>query len=279
MAAAPAGTAMAGAALLLAALERLAPLRRRVESQARRIPRNAALGGLWLAVVIALQPLVLVPVARWAQAHEFGLLRLADGPGWLEAAAAVALLDYTLWHWHRWNHRVPWLWRFHLVHHVDRDLDASTALRFHFGEMALSMPYRAAQVALVGAEASAVSLWTSLLFVSVLFHHSNLRLPMWLERALVPLVVTPRMHGIHHSQRHDEVDTNFASLLTLWDYLHRTIRLDVPQQSVVIGVPAYPEPAGLLRLLALPFQPQGEYWPGQPPAPPRTEKGAARLAP
>jgi sterol desaturase/sphingolipid hydroxylase (fatty acid hydroxylase superfamily) len=258
-----------GAGLLaLVALERLRPLRRWTERGPARLVRNAGVGAVSTAAVVLLQPLLLLPATAWAQAHGVGLLRAVSLPGWLETTAAVLLLDYTLWHWHRWNHRVGILWRFHLVHHVDRDLDASTALRFHFGEMALSVPYRAAQVALIGADAFAVELWTAALFVSVLFHHSNLRLPPRLDRALTRLLVTPRMHGIHHSEVRREMDSNFSSLLTLWDRLHRTLLLEVPSERVVIGVPGYRDPRwlGLRALLLLPFRRQPESFPG--PSPP-----------
>ena len=109
-------------------------------------------------------------------------------------------MDYTLYVWHILTHRVPLLWRFHAVHHVDLDLDASTALRFHFGELAVSVPYRAAQIALLGVDAEALSYWQMFLSLSVLFHHSNVRLPREFESVLSWFVVTPRMHGIHHSK-------------------------------------------------------------------------------
>jgi sterol desaturase/sphingolipid hydroxylase (fatty acid hydroxylase superfamily) len=256
---------VAGAFLTLSLLERLWPLRPRTEGGVPHAARNLLLGAVAALVATALQGVLLAPVARAVEQHRLGLLPVLGLPPWASAAAAVLLLDYTLWHWHRWNHRVRWLWRFHNVHHVDRDLDASTALRFHFGEMALSVPYRAGQVALIGADALAVSLWTGLLFVSILFHHANLRLPERVERVLVRAVVTPRMHGIHHSERRGEVHTNFASLFTLWDALHRTLLLDVPQETVVIGVPGYRDRRLLAvpSLLALPFRAQRDYWPGQ----------------
>jgi sterol desaturase/sphingolipid hydroxylase (fatty acid hydroxylase superfamily) len=248
--------ATATAFILLAGLERLWPLRPRTEAAVPRLLRNLALGGVSAAVVVALQALMLRPLGAWLEARHLGLLPLLRLPRALEVAAGVLLLDYTLWHWHRWNHRLGFLWRFHLVHHADRDLDASTGLRFHFGEMALSVVYRAGQIALVGADVLMIDLWTALLFVSILFHHSNLRLPPALERSLVRLLVTPRMHGIHHSERHEEMDTNFSSLLSVWDVLHRTLRLDVPQARVTIGVPGYRDaPAlGLLTQLRTPFR-------------------------
>ena len=144
------------------------PLRRRVEARVRRVARNLGTAGLSALAVLVLQPLVLVPAASAVVSHRVGLLALLDLPRPLAVALGVVLLDATLWIWHWLNHRVPLLWRFHLVHHVDLDLDVSTGLRFHFGEMALSVVYRAAQVALLGADPLAVSLWQLLLIPAVL---------------------------------------------------------------------------------------------------------------
>ncbi|HET7410045.1 MAG TPA: sterol desaturase family protein, partial [Paracoccaceae bacterium] len=169
----------------------------------------------------------------------------------------ILLMDYTLYHWHVLTHRVPLLWRFHLVHHADLDLSATTALRFHFGEMALSVPYRAAQVFLIGTSHRALKTWQNLTIASIVFHHSNVRLPVWLERALVGAVVSPRMHGIHHSVVDEERDSNWSSGLTVWDMLHGTLKLDVPQDAIVVGVPGYLDEGRLTlpRLVALPFRP------------------------
>ena len=149
--------------------------------------------------------------------------------------AAILLLDYTLWWWHRWNHVWPPLWKFHFVHHADLDLDVSTALRFHFGEMALAAFFRAAQIRILGVDPKALFWWQRILLVSILFHHSNLRLPADADRRLVQFIVTPRMHGIHHSEIESETNSNWASLFTCWDVLHRTFIYDVPQP--VIGAP------------------------------------------
>jgi sterol desaturase/sphingolipid hydroxylase (fatty acid hydroxylase superfamily) len=251
-----------GAYLLFLVLERLWPLRRQVASKLRRNLRNLAVGGLSAAVIAVLQAPFLVPLAAWAEQRHLGLLNLVAWPPALETALGVLLLDYTLWHWHRWSHLVPLLWRFHLVHHADRDLDASTALRFHFGEMALSVPYRMAQVVLIGGGVRPVALWHLALFVSILFHHSNTRLPERLERRLVRLLVTPRMHGIHHSDRREQANSNWSSLLSAWDSLHGTLVLDVPQDEVTIGVPAYRDERDVTigKLLALPFRRRLEDW-------------------
>ena len=240
-------------AMLILELRR--PLRRQVESKARRIVRNLTTGVIALAVSMLLQIPLLVPLSHWAMAKRVGLLTLVAMPATLRTAIAIVLLDYTLWFWHYANHRVPFLWRFHLVHHVDRDMDASTALRFHFGEQALSILYRCVQIVVIGATPFAVWMWQAILFASILFHHSNVELPIAWERRLVRLVVTPRMHGIHHSDRLNETNSNWSSLLSWWDYLHRTIILGVPQNSVTIGVPAYRNPSDVTigRILLLPF--------------------------
>lgn len=236
-------------------LELWRPLRREVEPKLRRIVRNLTTGATALAVSMLLQAPLLVPVSRWAIARRAGLLNVIAMPATLQTVLAIVLLDYTLWFWHYANHRLPFLWRFHLVHHVDRDMDASTALRFHFGEQALSVLYRCLQVVVIGATPFAVWTWQAILFASILFHHSNVELPIAWERRLVRVFVTPRMHGIHHSDRLNETNSNWSSLLSWWDYLHRTIILGVPQNSVTIGVPAYGNPSDVTigRILLLPF--------------------------
>jgi sterol desaturase/sphingolipid hydroxylase (fatty acid hydroxylase superfamily) len=248
----------------MAAVETARPLRRRLEPRFRRTVRNFATGALSLAIVTLLQAPILMPLVNWTERSGVGLLNLVRLPAAVEIALAVVLLDYTLWHWHRLNHVAPFFWRFHLVHHVDRDMDASTALRFHFGEHALSIAWRVLQVIVIGPSPAAIWIFHALLVASILFHHSNTRLPLGLERVLVRLIVTPRMHGIHHSDWRNETNSNWSSLFTGWDYLHKTIRLSVPQETVVVGVPAYraPEDVTIGRILSMPFRRQRSDWIG-----------------
>jgi sterol desaturase/sphingolipid hydroxylase (fatty acid hydroxylase superfamily) len=172
------------------------------------------------------------------------------------------LLDYTLYVWHVLTHRVPWLWRMHVVHHADLDLDVSTAVRFHCAEMIVSVAWRAGQVVLIGVSPLALSVWQTLVLLSVLFHHSNVRLPIATERWLNRFIVTPRMHGIHHSVIEDETNSNWSSGLTIWDRLHGTLRLGVPQENILIGVPAYrrPDEVTLGKLVTMPFVTQRPTW-------------------
>jgi sterol desaturase/sphingolipid hydroxylase (fatty acid hydroxylase superfamily) len=171
-------------------------------------------------------------------------------------------MDYTLYIWHVLMHRVPFLWRFHLPHHVDLDLDASTAVRFHAGELAIATGWRALQVTLIGVSPLSLSVWQTFVLLSVLFHHSNVRLPIQFEEKLVRIFVTPRMHGIHHSTIEEETNSNWSSGLTVWDWLHGTLRLNVPQDQITIGVPAYqnPDEVKLRQILEMPFAEQRQTW-------------------
>jgi sterol desaturase/sphingolipid hydroxylase (fatty acid hydroxylase superfamily) len=218
-------------------LEIRRPLRRQTQSKLRRDGRNllmAAMAGTAVAVFEA--PLVR-RLSQMVHQRGWGFIKLAGLPGWAEVASAVVLLDYTLYIWHVLTHKVPLLARFHRVHHSDLDMDASTAVRFHFGEMILSIPWRAAQVVVIGAAPLSLSLWQALTTAAILFHHSNARLPYEVERWLCRVIVTPRMHGIHHSIIMEETDANWSTIFSFPDFLHRTIRLNVPQDKLVIGLP------------------------------------------
>ena len=234
----------------------------RKEPKLRRNLRNLAVAGLSAATLQLLEKPVVEPLSRLVERRRWGLLKQVPLPSLAETALAILLMDYTLYLWHVATHRSEALWRFHKVHHVDLDMDASTALRFHFAEMAISAPYRAAQVALIGVAPRPLSIWQTLLFVSILFHHSDLRLPPGIERRLVKLVVTPRMHGIHHSIIEAETNSNCSSGFTFWDWLHGTLRLDLLDEKIEVGVPAYRDPADVIlpRLVEMPFTDTRPSW-------------------
>lgn len=257
-----AGGLILGSFATLVWLERRRPLRRETESKPTRTVRNLAVAALGAVTVQLAEQPVVRPVATWVERRRVGLLQRAELPRWLETVLAALLLDYTLFVWHILVHRVPWLWRFHQVHHADLDLDASTALRFHFGELAISVPWRVAQIVVLGVPPFALSVWQTALLVSILFHHSNVELPARAERRLGRILVTPRMHGIHHSIVPEEAGSNWSSGLSLWDRLHRTLRLNVPQEAVTIGVPAYRDARELVlpRILGMPFREQRASW-------------------
>jgi sterol desaturase/sphingolipid hydroxylase (fatty acid hydroxylase superfamily) len=251
-----------GAYVTLLWWERRRPLRRQVEPKLRRNARNMTVAGLGAVVTQLAAAPILQPLASFVERRRWGLVPRLGLPRRLETVAALVLLDYTLYVWHVLAHKVPFLWRFHRVHHVDLDLDASTGIRFHFGELTMSVGWNALEVLLLGISPRVLSFRQTALVVSVLFHHSDVRLPLRVERWLSRLLVTPRMHGIHHSIVQEETDSNWSSGLTVWDRLHGTLRLDVPQEEITIGVPAFrePEQVTLPKLLALPFRDSGPDW-------------------
>lgn len=260
------GLLVVGTAATLLWLELRRPLRKTRESKVQRNLRNLAISGLSSAAIRLTEKPVTDVLTRSVAQHRLGLLKTVRLPPALELGLSVVLLDYTLYLWHYLTHRIPFLWRFHLAHHVDLDLDASTALRFHFVEMMLSVPWRAAQVRLLGISPLGLALWQSATLVAIMFHHSNVRLPITFERRLNHLFVTPRMHGIHHSIVKEETGSNWGTIASWPDRLHGTIRLNVPQQEITIGVSAYQEPAELTlgRILKLPLTAKRPSWQNSP---------------
>jgi sterol desaturase/sphingolipid hydroxylase (fatty acid hydroxylase superfamily) len=167
--------------------------------------------------------LIAIPMAAiWSATHSFGLFHRIDLPWWVEAAALFVLLDFAVWLQHLALHKVPLLWRMHKVHHADRDLDVTTALRFHPFELIVSTLYKSAWVALLGAPLAVALAFEAWLNANALFNHGNLRLPGWLDRAVRPFLVTPDMHLVHHSTLTGEQQRNYGFALTVWDRLFGT---------------------------------------------------------
>ena len=245
------------------------PLRRQHFSVLHRLVRN---------FVLSIPGLAMLPipfaVAMQAQNRHIGLLNWVALPGWAAGIATFLLMDYAYWWWHWANHMVPLFWRFHNVHHTDLDLDVSTAARFHFGEMLFSVAFLSLAVVLFGIAPMMLLVFFITFETATLFHHSNWRLPIGLERILNLIIVTPRMHGIHHSIVQRETNSNWGTIFCWWDKLHRTLRRDVPQDAVTIGVAAYREEHELTlgKLFALPFR---EQRPWRLPSGERPERAAA----
>ena len=247
---------MGGTAIMLFALETRQALRApRRERRALHTGRNLAIAALAALTMTIVETPLLRRVAFHVEANQWGIAPLLTSSPGLRVLIAVLLLDYGLYGWHVLNHRVPFLWRFHLVHHIDLDLDASTAIRFHFGEMLLSVPWRLAQACVAGSGPLAVSVWQTLLFMSILFHHSNVRLPIRTERWVRLLIATPRLHGIHHRPESTCLNSNWTSGLSIWDLLHGSHCWREDLQPAT-GVPGFLKPPDvtLRRALVLPFE-------------------------
>lgn len=223
--------------MLLLFLERRRPLRSRTESQASRLAINVG-SGLVAATSVALTESPLVRrLAQQVESRGRGLVPRLKLPQPAADLLTLVFMDYTLYLWHIMLHKIPVLWKWHRFHHVDADLDVSTALRFHAAELLWSMPWRAAQVVLIGVSPRLLSFWGKLTLAEVMFHHSNVCLTPAVDRLVRIVVVTPAMHGEHHSVAVDQGQVNLSSGLSVWDRLHGTWREPVQPQKVTIGLP------------------------------------------
>jgi sterol desaturase/sphingolipid hydroxylase (fatty acid hydroxylase superfamily) len=214
----------------------------------RRLARN---GALYL-LNVGISPLLVLPLAAWAAAHAIPW-RPVWWTGWPALLADIVVLDLLIYWWHRANHVVPFLWRFHGVHHLDRFLDTTSAVRFHFGEVLLSALARSVVIVLLDVPLVSVLAFETVVLLAAIFHHSNVRLPPRFEAALARLLVTPSIHWVHHHRRQADTDSNYATILSLWDALFASRSPMRRAPDMPIGVEGREE-RPLLSLLAAPFR-------------------------
>lgn len=188
--------------------------------------------------------------------RSYGLSKILPVSSGLRFLVTFLTLDYGNYWWHVVNHKIPFLWRFHVVHHTDLDLDTLTAFRFHFGEMVGSVFSRGLFVLLSGATAKQVLIYEGLFEAATQFHHSNWKLPNNIDHQLNKVMVTPQMHGIHHSVNRDETDSNYSVILSIWDRIHQTFKTNANGKKIIIGVPEHRDAALMTPwyLLSFPFK-------------------------
>ena len=230
----------AGVVVLMATWELLAPRRRHavVGSRRHRWPANFGVTFLNGALLKLLIPLGALGVAVVAETRHWGLFNQLAVPLWLAVLLSVLLLDLLIYAQHVVFHFVPLFWRFHRMHHADRDLDVSSGGRFHTLEILLSAVIKMAAVVALGAPALAVLIFEVLLNATAMFNHSNVYLPPAADRWLRHFVVTPDMHRVHHSVERAETNSNFGFNLPWWDRLFGTYRAQPRRghQDMVIGL-------------------------------------------
>ena len=255
------GPVLVALVVVLLLLQWRFPLRQQHFTLLRRLIRNYVLSIPGFVIVrLAMLP-VPFAVALWAQHHHIGLLNWCVFHGWIAAVAGFILLDYAYWWWHWANHMLPFFWRFHNVHHTDLDMDVTTAARFHFGEIFFSVGFLSLVLLVFGIAPLTFIVFFVVFEAAVAFHHSNWRLPIRIERILNWVIVTPRMHGIHHSIVQRETNSNWGTIFCWWDKFHGTLRRDIPQDAITIGVAAFRDERELTlgKLLTLPFGRQREW--------------------
>jgi sterol desaturase/sphingolipid hydroxylase (fatty acid hydroxylase superfamily) len=251
--------------LAMAAIELLLPRRKLSMSKGRRWLTNLGIAAVD-TLMLRLMTMVAVPIAAvaaafYAERHGLGLLNNVSWPGWVKLIVALLVLDFAIWFQHLVSHKVPIFWRLHQVHHADRDIDVTTAVRFHPVEIALSMLWKIVVVLPLGASPFAVFLFEVILNACATFNHANIALPTWLDRFVRIFIVTPDMHRVHHSVLRTEHDRNYGFNLSLWDRLFRTYLAEpsAGQQGMTIGLNPYQSeaPTRFGWSLWLPFGPQG----------------------
>ena len=216
----------------------------------QRLLRNA---GLWLGNTL-LSRFIILPVTLLAASYSLGW-RPEEWQGGWSLVVDILILDLLIYWWHRANHEFPFLWRFHQVHHLDRRLDSTSAVRFHFGEVLLSAAFRCIVVVLLDIPFAAIILHETVVLIAAIFQHSNVRLPKGLERALGWVIITPGIHWIHHHAVRHDTDSNYGTLLSLWDRLFGSLSPTQRHPEMPIGV-EYDKERSLGELLLLPFGPQ-----------------------
>jgi len=248
--------AFAGALAIALGLQRFSPHARLRGSWAV----NGALGLLGTIVVGALCGACAFSAARWAAARQVGLFHWTGATAWVAIPATVLALDLVSYGWHRANHRVPVLWRFHQVHHSDPTFTVSTGLRFHPGELVLSLPVRIATVVALGASAAGVLVFEALFSVANLVEHGDIGLPRKIEQGLGRILVTPALHRRHHTKLGGARDTNYGTIFSAWDRAFASYTPNDSTNAVETGLPGLDRvPLGVALLL--PLRRTAVYWP------------------
>ena len=243
---------------LMAIWEVAAPRRALTISKTVRWANNLGLVFLNSFILRLMFPAAAVGMAAFADEQGWGVFNYYDVPPVIAVVAAVVVMDFVIYLQHVMVHAVPALWRLHRVHHADLDFDVTTGARFHPIEIILSMLIKFATIAVLGPPVVAVVIFEVVLNATAMFNHSNVRLPIGLDRVVRWIVVTPDMHRVHHSVEDDEANSNFGFNLPWWGRLFGTYK-DQPRsghENMSIGIHTYRDPklVSLLHgMLWLPF--------------------------
>jgi sterol desaturase/sphingolipid hydroxylase (fatty acid hydroxylase superfamily) len=205
------------------------------ESRWRHAGRNIAIAVFNTVILGLVFGSVTMMVTGWTEENQFGLLNNLGLAGAFRFGFALVLLDAWMYVWHRANHTIPFLWRFHRMHHSDPNMDVTTATRFHLGEHVGSAVLRLGLIPLLGFEVWNVVVYDTLVIAITQFHHADISLGGW-DRWLRWLIVTPDMHKIHHSDWREETDSNYSTVLSVWDRLARSFRMRSDPKTLVFGL-------------------------------------------
>jgi sterol desaturase/sphingolipid hydroxylase (fatty acid hydroxylase superfamily) len=244
-------TAILGSLFIFGFLENLFPFFHYKLGFFNRISTNFSLG-LLNAIATSLTTTLLLTWV-WTQTAGIGLLKVSIQQPLAVGILSFLLLDLYMYAWHRLMHTLSIAWRFHRVHHTERNMNISTAYRFHAVEVLCSQLPKIFLIGLLGITPQILFVYELIFTVSLVFHHSNWALPLNVDRFLTNFIVTPNYHRIHHSQIVKETNSNYASLLSIWDKLFHSFRDHSYPQAIKIGLQEVPKDLNLATLLKLPF--------------------------
>jgi sterol desaturase/sphingolipid hydroxylase (fatty acid hydroxylase superfamily) len=211
------------------------------EGRWRHAGRNLALALANTLVLGLVFGSATLAVVGWTERNQYGLLNALALGGPTRFVLALVLLDGWMYLWHRANHMVPLLWRFHRMHHGDPDMDVTTATRFHLGEHVGSAVLRVGLIPLLGFEVWNLVAYETLVVAVTQFHHADISVGRW-DRWVRLLIVTPHMHKVHHSDRREETDSNYSTVLSVWDRLAGTFRMRSDPKTLVLGLVEFTDP-------------------------------------
>lgn len=234
--------------------ESMSPFFERQQGRWRHAGRNLFVALLNTVAIALLFGAATIGVAMWAESHRIGWLHRWEWPPVAKLIVAVLLLDGWLYLWHRANHAIPFLWRFHRMHHADREMDVTTALRFHLGELTLSAVMRLGLILLLGLTPGQMLVHETLVVVATQFHHANISVG-GCDRWLRLCVVTPFLHKVHHSREPLETNSNYATVFSWWDRLGGTFRLRDNFASMEYGLDEFTAPRweSMVGMLSIPL--------------------------
>ena len=219
--------------------------------------RNLSLAALNSAISVIIYIVLLSHVCSWTLENNIGLLNYLSLSSISAFIIAFILIDAWQYLWHRLNHTVKLLWRFHQVHHADKDMDASTGLRFHTIEIIYSNAIRMLIIPILGLQLEHLIVYEAILLPIIFFHHSNINLSESIDKILRLVIVTPHIHRLHHSDIQSETDSNYASVFSMWDKLFNSYSMRPIEQQFNLGLGekfTEREWNRLLGMIKLPFQ-------------------------
>ncbi len=237
---------------LIMLLQFIVPYRENLRDLFRNMGRNSVLAVVNLALIVPFCAGCICSLAEFARVSNFGLFNVISTPEWVGIVFSVFALDLTAYAWHQANHRNRFLWRFHSVHHSDRFFDASTAFRFHFGEIIFSIGIRASCVLVLGLPVLGILLFELIYGFFNVFEHGNIKMSLKLENILSKIFITPGLHRKHHSTKKFEMNSNYGTVFSIWDRLFGTkIEADSHEQ-ITNGLPNQVDDPTVLSLLIMP---------------------------